>query len=370
MKMSKNFVIRMALYGGVFLYLACDLLVFKGPMRKQINRITGQDGSQVIAMRERQIVAYVFKRPIYLSQVDFEVAQKWNMMGRSPEGVSLHRLAPWRKKALDKLIDETLVRIKVKSNTKNVPIDEQRVEAAFQQFKKRFTSEQEYQDTLKALRVEGDKEMRFRVAAKMQQEAYVSEQIKEAIAVSETEAKQWYEDNKEKLTMPERVHARHIFVARLDHPEDGEERAKSALEAVKAGRKSFAAAAEEWSNDERSKKHGGDLGWMRASRLEGDFAERLFRKDFLKLGEPQLVSTKLGWHVIEVLGRKGAEYPPFELVKPEIVSTLSAKKVPMAIADYSYLLRKRHAKRVEVLEEVLEMPWSLPKKSVEATTSK
>ncbi|NIP92066.1 MAG: hypothetical protein GWO24_00735, partial [Akkermansiaceae bacterium] len=55
------------------------------------------------------------------------------------------------------------------------------------------------------------KELRYRIAARIQQERYLESMIE--VTVSEEEARAWFEENKAELALPERLRARHIFLA-------------------------------------------------------------------------------------------------------------------------------------------------------------
>ena len=125
--------------------------------------------------------------------------------------------------------------------------------------------------------IENHDELRFRMAARVEQEKYVLTKINTHITVSDEEAKQWYTDHEEEIKMPERRRVRHIFLATLDHPS---EEAKATLAAhlatLKAQKTTFAKLATDVSEDERSKSKGGDLGWMRTERLPGDFRHPCF----------------------------------------------------------------------------------------------
>ena len=49
-------------------------------------------------------------------------------------------------------------------------------------------------EALKSYGFQGEKELRFRLAAKLQQEIYILPKNQPGIAVSDEEAKKWYED--------------------------------------------------------------------------------------------------------------------------------------------------------------------------------
>ena len=123
------------------------------------------------------------------------------------------------------------------------------------------------------------------------------------------------------------------------------------LKMINEGKADFAKVAAEVSEDERSKKQGGDLGWMRKDRLPGDFSAAVFA---MAMNKPTLVRTKLGWHIIEVTGVKSPELPAYDKIKGEIMTALSDLKRKEAIDQYRHQLRLLSHEKVEIYKVVLE----------------
>ncbi len=84
---------------------------------------------------------------------------------------------------------------------------------------------------------------------------------------------------------------------------------------------------------------------MSRARLHADFAAAVFP---LALEPPALVRTRLGWHLVEVTGRKPAEPRTFEQAKPEILAALEAVKRRQAVTDFRPALRRFEASNIEV----------------------
>lgn len=104
-----------------------------------------------------------------------------------------------------------------------------------------------------------------------------------------------YEDlTKDVKTVDEQVWARHILVATEDE-------AKKVIERLNAG-ETFAALAQELSNDTSNNQQAGDLGWFARGAMVTEFEDAVFA---LKIGETsQPVKTENGYHVIQVLGHE------------------------------------------------------------------
>ena len=109
--------------------------------------------------------------------------------------------------------------------------------------------------------------------------------------------------------------------------------------------------ADEVSEDTRSKKVGGDLGWMRRDRIPGDFGTAVFS---LAPNKPSLIRTKLGWHIVELTGVKAPELPAYDSVKKEIAAALSDGRRKEAIEQYRHQLKLLNHKKVEIYRMALD----------------
>ncbi|MCP5537984.1 MAG: peptidylprolyl isomerase [Akkermansiaceae bacterium] len=349
--MSKAFVVRMVLWSVLMLYLICDFFVFSGPLRGELRRMFPSKEDKIATAMAEGVCAKVYNAPIYLSQVDRRVRENLWRSGRDPGKVSEAEIKTLRWVALDDLIAEALVRIKVRVNIEQARVSDAEVDAELARFTKRFDSPGQLEQAMAAQGIESREELRLRMQARLEQEKYVLSKIQSHITVDEKEARQWYEDHQKELTTPERRHVRHIFLATLDHPSD---EAKGELEGhlalILSGKETFEHAAKSLSEDERSKDQGGNLGWMRRDRLPGDFAAAAFT---IPANQPVLHRTKLGWHIIEVTGIKAPELLPFEKMKPEIVAAISDSRRQEAIEQYRHQLRLLNHEKVEIYRDLL-----------------
>ena len=345
---DKGVPFRLVVYTLATGYMMLDLMVFQGPLHRHFNRKAEESPEQIAAAKARGVVAMVYSQPILLTQVDRRVEQDLWKEGRSLEEISAEEKILRRKAALGTLIDLHLLgRIKVLFNSKEYPVSEEEIDQAVARFVSRFPNPEELK---KAMDYQGwsEKELRYRLAARMQQEDYLEALI--GSEVSEEEARAWYEEHKERLALPERVRARHVFLATLNRES---EEARGILAKAKqelADGKSFAELVKRLSEDERTKSKGGELGWMQADRMPDDFAVSVFD---LSLNKPSLVRTKIGWHLIEVTERNPAEERSFEDAKEEVVAALEAGKRKEGLELYLRQLREFEKSKVEIFEEVL-----------------
>jgi parvulin-like peptidyl-prolyl isomerase len=196
--------------------------------------------------------------------------------------------------------------------------------------------------------------LRDRLAARLQQEKYVESRIAPLVKVTDEEARQWFDENHEHLAIPERVEARHVFLPTLERDAaEAQQTLTAALASLTDKSKDFATLARELSEDPTTKEQGGALGWLTRERLPADLAAPLFA---LPLNQPTLVRSKLGWHLLEVTGRKPAEPRTFDQAKPEILSALEAIKRRRATTEFRTELRKLEARNVVIFPDMIDDP--------------
>ncbi len=335
-----KFPLCLAISGAVLLYLAADLFLFRGPLRRLIDS-HGAD--------ETEIVARVANHPITRSQLERALREQLWLDGKTLESLTPENRKIARFAALDELIDHELLRIKTREHTPELKVSDEKITSRFNEFSKRFESPEEMENAMKSQGIASKNDLRDRLAAHIQQEKYVESMIGPISKVTDEEARQWFTENQKSLSIPERIQARHVFIATLDHPpEEAKAKLEKALADLTNKKKDFATLAKELSEDPATQESGGALGWMTRNRLPVDFATPVFA---LPLNHPSLVRTKIGWHLVEVTSRKPAEYRTYEDAKAEVISALEAIKRYQTIAQYRSNLRRFEIEKIEVFRD-------------------
>ena len=148
------------------------------------------------------------------------------------------------------------------------------------------------------------------------------ETIGAALAVSETEVKEWYEGHKERYQQPEERRASHILIAAADKAEKAKAKAKAEalLANIQKAPATFADLARKNSQDPGSAAKGGDLGFFGRGMMVKPFEDAVYK---LKEGEiSALVESDFGFHIIQLTGIHAAKEKPFAEVKAEIEDEL------------------------------------------------
>lgn len=176
--------------------------------------------------------------------------------------------------------------------------------------------------------------------AKIKDELMVSlwmkEQLNNAI-VSESEAKEFYETNKDKFKIPEKVQARHILVKE----EKDAQAIIDELQSLKgdALKTKFIELAKSKSTGPTGAK-GGELPPFSKGQMVPEFEAVAFK---LKKGEisQKPVKTQFGYHVILLENKMDATVTPYEQVKEKIIQTLKQKQFQTKLAEVAKELKSK-----------------------------
>lgn len=345
-------VIRLVVYGLVLGWIAGDLFLWNGILRRKMDRADPNTPEAIARAKARGVVARVFNHQITRDQLERALVERLWREGKSVDDLTREALRVARYAALNDVIDHELLRVKAKAHAASLQVDPAQLEARYERFVSRFSSEAEMLEAARGQGIGGKEELRERMAAWMQQEAYVEKKIESLTQVGDEEMRAWWNENKQKLASPETVKVRHIFLRTLDR--DGmqlKEQMQKVLSDLDEGKSTFEELARSISEDPPSRENGGDLGWVVRDRLPSDFAGAVFGA---KLGVPLLVPTKIGWHIIEVTDRKPLRMRSYEEAEPEVRAALEAARRDKAVATYRDALRQFEGHKIEVFHDMLE----------------
>ena len=151
---------------------------------------------------------------------------------------------------------------------------------------------------------------------------------------AEQECRRYYEGNLRRFTAGELVEASHILFAMTARVPPERLRAKAAEVHAQATRapERFAELAREYSNCP-SAAQGGFLGQLGRGDAVPEFEQAVLEGE--RLGVlPDLVTTRLGFHVVLVARRIPGRLLPYEEAKPEVAVILRRLGEERAIAQY------------------------------------
>lgn len=146
---------------------------------------------------------------------------------------------------------------------------------------------------------------------------YATEKAIAGVKVTDKDAEDYYNQNKERFVTEESVNASHILV-------DTEEMALELLSKIKGGEISFEDAAAEHSNCP-SRANGGNLGDFGKGQMVPEFDVAVFAMEVGEISETP-VKTQFGYHLIKLNAKNAAEAMPFSEIAEEIKDALLQEK--------------------------------------------
>ena len=196
--------------------------------------------------------------------------------------------------------------------------------------------------------VENDAEFKAAID-KIKEELLVNIWMKKQLdntLVSDSEAKEFYEKNKEKFKQPETVTASHILVKTEDE-------AKAIIKELKPLKgaelkEKFVVLAKEKSTGPSAPK-GGNLGTFSKGQMVPEFSKAVWA---LKDGTITLeaVKTQFGYHIIYLEKKNAPVALPYDAVKEKIILSLKQKQFAVKIAEVAKELKAK-AKIVDTAAE-------------------
>jgi len=279
-----------------------------------------------------EIAALVNGQPIAASAVQGEikgVVARFQEQGRKP---SEAEMASLRETVLDKMIKLEL--LSQESKKAGVVVSSTEIENELKKYKKGFADDKAF---AKALGEAGIIEafLRKQIGKNLGIQKFIDTRFKAKAQVTEQEAKDFYNNNQDKISQPEMAHARHILIAAKEtEPKADKDRKRAKLVQIQKQLKGGADFAElaKQSSDCPSKEKGGDLGFFPRGQMVKPFADAVFK---MKPGEiSDIVETEFGYHLIKLEEKKPAKTVSFDEAKAKITAYLTQEKVTTSIEAF------------------------------------
>jgi len=255
------------------------------------------------------------------------------------------------------LIEKEVVRelVNQQGEKENLKIDHELIEKELKLLRAGYASEEEFNNALKSRHInleEIKKSMQIDINARQLLNAKIKGKINPP---SDEEVKKYYEDNKSRFQRPEAYHARHILAAYFP-PEAlrnqtieelkknkeyftriAEEKIDKVIEELKKGA-NFVELAKNLSDDESSRKNGGDLDFIYKGIFETSFDEAVEK---LNPGETSgKIKTRFGFHVIQLIEKRPSEMAPFTEMKSAIQKHLFLEEAKKNVSSYIEKLKQ------------------------------
>src|SRR5262245_12550177 len=170
---------------------------------------------------------------------------------------------------------------------------------------------------------------------------FVDQKVAGAIDVGEKEARAWYDAHPEMMKRPEAAHIRQIVVQVAPEAAPAaraaaRQKIEEILKSLRGG-EDFAALAKRHSEGAEAAR-GGDGGWISAGSNALPAVERAAMT--LKPGQTSdILESRRGYHIVQVIERRPAGTLPFEDAKERIVARLKDEERQTKVKAYVATLR-------------------------------
>jgi peptidyl-prolyl cis-trans isomerase SurA len=249
------------------------------------------------------------------------------------------QLAAKEKNLLRDLIDQSLLVQRAKDD--GIKVDTEvikRLDAIRQQYKL---------PSMEALETEVNKsgqdfeDFKSQIQDQLLTQEVIRKEVGSRIIVSHEDVVKYYNEHKADFVRPETVVLREIFVSTEGKPAADipalRKKAETLRDRIMNRGDDFGEMAKHFS-DSPTAQQSGDLGSFQRSQLDPKIAEKVFA---LKHGQmTDIIETKTGFEILQVVERFDAGQQPVEKVEPEITDKLYQVKMEPAMRAYLETLRE------------------------------
>jgi peptidyl-prolyl cis-trans isomerase C len=263
-------------------------------------------------------------------------------------GDQLELLKQLRIEAMDLMVEQEVVA--QAAEREGIEVDAAQVEKQVEELRSVFDRDNQF---LMKLEDDGFTEESFRrhirrmIAAKM----YLDRIRVDASDVSDNELQRFYDDNKDRLTLPAQVRVRHILLkwkpmGTQDDQSAIREEIKPILERARDG-EDFAMLAREFSEDAATRQNGGDTGLFTYGAMVPPFEAAAFALEPGEISDP--VDTVFGVHILKLEELMEPRLLPLDEVREQLRDYVSEQNVEAAVR--ATIDELRAAADVEVLSK-------------------
>jgi peptidyl-prolyl cis-trans isomerase C len=276
--------------------------------------------------------------PYTAAEADAEVEKRLNMFAGQVPPAQLDSIRErMRAQVVDDFVNRTLIQNELEES--GIAIEDAEIEEFIAQAREGLPPGFTLEEFLEQRGLSID-EMRRDVGFQLAAKKLLDNRLGDQLVVSEEEVQAFFESEKDRMAQPESVRARHILLSvEADASDEDRDATRQEIESIReellAGA-SFEDVAAEKSTCPSSSR-GGDLGNFARGQMVPPFEEAAFSQEIGVVGD--VVETRFGYHLIEVLERTEATEPDIEEAREQIVEVLQNQRRAQAFQDYIQDLR-------------------------------
>lgn len=280
----------------------------------------------------KTVIVTVNKVPITVGQVE-QAVNSYVPQAVFHQSVSDEKMVSYRQQALQSLILSELLYQEAKK--KGLKIGDEVIDKKIEELATKYGGADKFGDVLKnngyTLQEYREVLRRNALVELVNEKGYGEPPV-----VTDSDAKKYYEENKDRFVEPAKVKVSHILIkinpsSSRKEFEELQKKGEMILAKAKEKGSDFAALAREFSDDS-SKEQGGDLGFVHKGRLEPEFEDAAFSMD---VGEIRgLVRTLYGFHIVKVEAKIPLRQVEFQEIKEKLGKDLQRDSENKARRDW------------------------------------
>ncbi|MDY6967215.1 MAG: peptidylprolyl isomerase [Spirochaetota bacterium] len=265
-----------------------------------------------------RVIAVVNEAPIIESEVDLKFSRLKKL-----KKVIKNKHTYEKSRILDKFIENSLV--KQTAEKESIIVSDKKIDNHMHKIMKSMNipSIKEFRKIIENKEKISFKEYREELRASLITEQVMSIAIGVSPPTSE-DAREWYKKNMKKLGF--QVNIKHILIKPKNRSFAEEKRVNKLISQLRKkiiSGQPFDKIAKKYSEDTKSAKNGGNLGWVNISELDPYFAGQIAK--MRKVGQlSQIIKSNYGYHIVKYFGKRDV---PFNLVSNKILNLLYQQKM-------------------------------------------
>jgi parvulin-like peptidyl-prolyl isomerase len=245
-------------------------------------------------------------------------------------GDQLELMKELRKEAMDLLIEQEVVA--QAAEREGIETDMAELENHVEELRSKFDTDIQFE-----MKLEGDgfteESFRRHVGRMLAAKVYLDRIRIDAADIRDAEVERFYQENPERLTLPEQVRVRHILLTwkpmgTQDDRAGIRRQMQPILERARAG-EDFAALAREFSEDSATRGNGGDTGLFVRGTMVPQFEAVAFSLEPDEISDP--VDTTFGVHILKLEERQAPRPVPYDEIRDYLKDHLREQKMEAAV---------------------------------------
>ena len=245
-------------------------------------------------------------------------------------GDQLELMKELRREAMDLIVEQEVVA--QAAEKEGIAPDTAELDEYVEELRSTFDTDMQFRMKLEA---DGFTEESFRrhVSRVLAAKVYLDRIRMDAADIRDAEVREFYDDNPDRLTLPEEVRVRHILLTwkpmgTQDDRAAVRKQMQPILERARTG-EDFAALAREFSEDSGTRANGGDTGFFAKGAMVPEFEAIAFSLEPGEISDP--VDTTYGVHILKLEERQEPKLVPYDEIRDYLREHLSEEKMEAAV---------------------------------------